>query len=424
MLLLLRRFLLLTLLLGAVVLLTSCGERALLSDVRFSHERITPNADFDTDILRIQYHLSRSATLSIYFIDEEGNRYFFREQEPRAPSAEDPYSVYFAGVVDGYTLPGEEFEDFRVTHRMLQDGEYTWVVEATDEMGHSESATGALTIADADIVLPEINNFTIAPPIFTPNRDGIEDRAYMNLYLPKDVEELIIYMVDEDDEERTRYHVAESSQSPAEPRESGQHLFDYDAGVDLGADPPPDGTYTVWVEAQDRVGQHTVASGTLTIQNGGVPRAYLYNAEVEWSATSIVLGETLYFTLTVENDSIVPIRTSGPPPGTIYDSDQNFATLGEATQSGVFRVGIHCENAPINYPWRWSVGREEDLVQDAAGHSYLPPGRSVISGGIRFVDVLGARNPQYCWAGLIHEDVQIAAVNTHVDPVHLTIHVP
>jgi hypothetical protein len=37
---------------------------------------------------------------------------------------------------------------------------------------------------------------------------------------------------------------------------------------------------------------------------------------------------------------------------------------------------------------------------------------------------MGARNPQYCWAGLIHEDVEIAQVNTHVDPVFLTIEVP
>jgi hypothetical protein len=47
-----------------------------------------------------------------------------------------------------------------------------------------------------------------------------------------------------------------------------------------------------------------------------------------------------------------------------------------------------------------------------------------VSGGIRFVDVVGARNPQYCWAGLIHEDVQISPVNDRVDPVSLLIEVP
>jgi hypothetical protein len=40
------------------------------------------------------------------------------------------------------------------------------------------------------------------------------------------------------------------------------------------------------------------------------------------------------------------------------------------------------------------------------------------------VDVVGARNPQYCWAGLIHEDVQISPVNDRVDAVPLFIEVP
>ncbi len=409
---------------GAVllVLLTACGEKPLLSDVSFSADRITPNADRDSDVLRIEYRLARSAELSIYFLDEAGNRYVFREHEPRAPSAEEPYSVYFAGVVDGYTLPEDDFAGFVVTHRVLRDGSYTWVVEATDQLGHTEQVTGTLTIEDADTTLPELLNFTVSPPVFTPNRDGISDRARMNIYLTKEVDSLTVYLLGEDG---PRYHVPESNRSPTHQGERGQHLFDYDAGVDLGADPPPDGTYVVWAEAQDEIGQHTIATATLTIREGGVPRVYIYNAVVDWSATSILLGETLYFTLTVENDSTIPIRTSGPPPGTVYESDQNYATLEEMIQAGVFRVGIHCENARINYPWRWAVGDEDVLVADEEGYLYLPPGTvAVVTGGIRFVDVGGARNPQYCWAGLIHEDVEISQLNTHVDQVFLEIVVP
>ena len=411
-------------LVGGVLLLilVGCGEKPLLSDVSFSKDRITPNADGEDDVLRIQYRLSRSAELSIYFLDAEGNRYVFRDHEPRAPSAEEPYSVYFSGVVDGYTLPGERFDGFTVTRRVLQDGVYTWVVEATDEAGYTEQVTGTLTIAEADTGLPELLNFSVIPPVFTPNRDGISDRAQMEVFVTKDHTSLMVYLLGEDG---VRYHVAEDERSPSRPGEAGPHHFDYDAGVDLGAEPPPDGTYTVYAEAQDAVGQHTVATATLTIQNGGVPKAYILNGEVEWSATSIPLGGTLYFTLTVENDSATPIRTSGPPPGTVYENDQNYATLGETIQSGVFRVGIHCENAQINYPWRWAVGDESVLVRDEEGHLYLPPfTRAVVTGGIRFVEVVGARNPQYCWAGLIHEDVEIAQVNSHVDPVFLYIETP
>ncbi len=167
-------------------------------------------------------------------------------------------------------------------------------------------------------------------------------------------------------------------------------------------------------------------SDTLTLVNAGRPMAYILNAEVNWSVEStLLLGETLYFTLTVENDSNTPIRTSGPFASTVYDSDQNYATLGKTIEAGVFRVGIHCENATINYPWRWAVGDEESLVQTEEGHWYLPPfQRAVVTGGVRFVDVVRARNPQFCWAGLIHEDVEIAAVNNNVAPLFLEVVTP
>jgi len=297
-------------------------------------------------------------------------------------------------------------------------------VEATDETGHTERVTGRLAIAEADTALPELRGFSVNPPVFTPNRDGIGDRVQINVYLSRQVEELTVYLSGEDG---VRHHVPEDERLTRE-NEPGLHSFDYDAGVDHGADPPPDGTYTVRVQARDAVGQWASAESTLTIVDGGVPRPDILNAEVEWSAESIVLGETLYFTLTVDNDSIVPVRTSGPPPGTVYDSDQNYATLGEYEQSGVFRVGIHCETSPTDHPWRWAVGGPDDLVEVVEGgdsYFYLPAGeRALVTGGIRFVDFVEARNPQYCYASLIHEDVEISMINFRVDPVFLKIQVP
>ena len=407
--------------LGLVLVLSACGPKPLLSKVSFSEDLITPNADHDRDILVIQYDLSRSAEVSIYFEDQNGNRTYYRDHVLHAPSVEEPYQVYFAGVVDGYTLPGEQFEGFMVEKRVLQDGIYTWTVEATDADGITESASGALTIADADTALPELRGFSIYPPVFTPNRDSIADRTTINVDLKKDVEELTAYLEGDDG---VRYHIAETEKL-TDFDKAGPHEFDYDAGVDLGADPPPDGTYMVTMRARDAVGQWTVTTGTLTIENGGKPRAYILNAEVEWSDGTIPMRETLYFTLTVENDSVVPIRTSGPPPGTVYASDENYATLGAYEESGAFRVGIHCETSPTDHPWRWAVGGPDDLVDDGQGHLYLPAGgRATVTGGIRFVDYVQARNPQYCYASLIHEDVEISMVNFRVDPVFLRIQVP
>jgi hypothetical protein len=428
------RYILVAILLVSVVLgLTACCERPLLSDVTFSKDEITPNADGDEDVVLITFDLARSAEVSIYFEDEEGRSFYFRDHVYHGPSVEKPYTLYFAGVVAGYLLPDETFEGFTVEKRVLQDGIYTWTVEAGDAQGHTEQVTGTLAIADADTSLPELHGFSVFPPLITPNRDSISDRATIVVDLKKDVEELTVYLIGENDD--TRYFVQENEKA-TEFKKADYHEFDYDAGVDFGAEPPPDGTYTVIMEARDKVGQWTKATGELVIENGGVPRAYILNAEVEWSGTiegggpktSIPLGETLYFTLTVENDGTVPIRTSGPPPGTVYDSDQNYATLGENQQPGVFRVGIHCDTSPIDHPWRWAVGSPDDLETVVDGpntYYYLPAGaRAVISGGIRFVDVVKARNPQYCYASLIHEDVEISLVNYRVDAVSVEIEVP
>ena len=416
-----NRYLLLALVVGFTLTFTACGKERLLTDVSFDRDRITPNADGDTDVLKITYNLNRGATVSITFDDQQGNRYTFRDRAYRAPSVDKPYEVLFSGVVDGYTLSGESFDQFDVEKRVLQDGDYVWTVQAVDDTGYTEQVTGTLTITDADTTLPELRNFSVSPTVFTPNRDGISDRAKINVWLSKDDTSLSVYLLDEDG---TRYPVERDAQTLAREGEAGPYAFDYDAGVDDGAQPPPDGTYSVYAEAQDAVGQHTVATETLTIQDGGVPMGYIYNGEVEWSSTSVPLGDTLYFTLTVENDSSAPIRTSGPPPGTVYESDQNYATLEEYIQSGVFRVAIHCENAITNYPWRWAVG-DESVLEERGDYLYLPPfTRAVVTGGIRFVDVVKARQEQYCWAGLIHEDVEISAVNDRVDPISLFIEVP
>jgi hypothetical protein len=296
---------------------------------------------------------------------------------------------------------------------------YTWEIVAENETDGEVKVTGTLKVENADTQLPGITGFSVYPKKFSPNQDGLNDRVRINAFLEKDVEELQVYMLDE---EGVRHHIAEDQQSETPLNEAGFHTFDYDGGIDAGAEPPPDGTYTVYAEARDLVGQRTKVSDTLTLVNAGRPLAYILNAEVKWSTeTTMQLNETLYFTLTVENDGNTPIRTSGPAAGTVYESDQNYATLGETIQAGVFRVGIHCENATINYPWRWAIGKEEDLVE-IDDQLYLPPDeRAVVSGGIRFVNVIDARNPQYCWAGLIHEDVEIAPVNNNVDPLFLRI---
>ncbi|MCZ7673488.1 MAG: hypothetical protein M5U34_43405 [Chloroflexi bacterium] len=180
--------------------------------------------------------------------------------------------------------------------------------------------------------------------------------------------------------------------------------------------------------ASDAEGQRVRVEDQLTIQYGGVPRADIFappdGKTLEFNTTAVVICETLYFTMTVENYGNTPIRTTGPAPGTVYDSTWNYNTLGWHTESGAFRAAIGYENELSNYPYRWAVGSADDLTQ-IGDHLYLMPGdRALITGGIRLTDVFGDRNPQPVWAGLIHEDVEITEFNNRVDPQAILVDIP
>ncbi len=388
------------------------GDNSLLRDVSLNSETITPNADGVTDATLLSYELSRNADVSIFFENKEGRRFYFREEKPRGSGE---YQVLFSGVVDGYTLPGDEIQG-EILSRLLQDGTYTWTVQATDTNGVTEMAQGSLIIAEADPDLPDLRDFTLDYHTFTPNRDGISDRVKAQFYLAKEVDEVRVFLRMPDGSE---VPISELERDiPA--KMPGRHVYDYEGGVDNGATPPPDGTYPIVAEARDLEGQRIRVEDSLTIQYGGVPRADIFappaGDTLDFSTTAVAHCDTITFTMTVENYGTTPIRTTGPAPGTIYDSDWNYNTLGWHTESGAWRAAIGFENELTNYPYRWSLGNPEEL-EEIDGYLYLMPGqRAVITGGIRVVGPFGDRNPQPMWAGLIHEDVEISEFNNRVDP--------
>ncbi len=402
---------------GAWLLLGPQGPA--LTQASFSLSAISPNADGVQDVTRISYTLRRPANISIYFLNAQGQRFDFRRDEPRDSG---PHQVDFSGIVEPYSLPGDHFSATLLA-RVLQDGDYTWVIEAQNAAGPAGKITGRLTIADADTTLPDLSRFTANPSVFTPNQDGLDDRTQINVWLDKTVAPDGL-RVDLISASGTELSIAEKISS-IKLGERGLHQYDYDGGIDLGLNPPPDGAYTVRASVQDRLGQKMAITTTLTIKDGGLPRAEILNGEVKFSATTLQLGQTLYFTLTVENYGDSPIRTSGPPSGTIYKSmAENANTLGEYEQSGVFRVGIMCQTCKSDFPWRWALGTPDTLHQtvDQNGHTqyYLLPGeRATITGGIVLDQIVESRNPQNFWAGLIHEDVEV--VNNGVDPQAITI---
>ncbi|MEN6478892.1 MAG: hypothetical protein ABFD20_04545 [Anaerolineales bacterium] len=396
-----KRALFIALVILSLGLLAGCGSRDLLTDVSVRPAVISPNADGVSDVAEITYRLTRQSTISIYVIDAQGERHVFREEQRRSRGER---TAYFGGVI---------------ADRLLPDGEYTLYFEAVDEHGRRDTAELALTIENGDPVPLEIQGLSIWPASFTPNRDGISDRVTIGYNLNKEATRVEVYLLDADG---NKYAVPEDA--IREMGAVGTHEHDYDGGVDLGATPPPDGTYTVVVEAEDAVGNVARVTGELTITGGGVPQVEIVNRAAKFEPTTLPLGGTLTFTCTVKNIGPVPVRTSGPEPGTTYTTSENFNTLGEYEQPGVFRVGLDYEGNSSGraYPFRWQLGMDEELttIETSSGpQKYLMPGQAVtVTGHLQIIDKPFSTEPHY-WIGLLHEAVRV--VQDQVEPTVISI---
>ena len=158
--------------------LGGCGAQQYLSNVAVRPAVISPNADGVDDIAEVKYSLSRQASISIWVIDQEGVRHPLRVDKRRSKGDR---TAYFGGVIND---------------RLLPDGEYTILFEATDERGRSNQAEHAITISGGDPIPLEITNLNIWPKSFTPDRDGITDRVTIGYNLSKEAERVQVYLLD------------------------------------------------------------------------------------------------------------------------------------------------------------------------------------------------------------------------------------
>lgn len=376
---------------------TACRSRPLLFAVKVSPSTISPNADAVEDVTRISYSVGQVARVSIYLIDSAGQHHAIRSDADRPVG---DYESLFGGVVN---------------NRLLPDGRYTCVVEAVSSDGQRARVEAPLTLQGGEPNLIQVQNLNIYPTTFTPNRDGIADRVTIAYYLTKEATSVQVYLVGADG---SKYPIPEDKIRPMGA--AGNHEHDYEGGVDLGATPPPDGTYRVVVEAQDAVGNVDMAEGTLTIQDGGVPRVEIVNRAAQWSTRVLPLGETLTFTCTVRNIGNVAVRTKGPPPGTLYTTQENYNAKQAYEEPGIFRLGMDYEgnSSGRTYPFRWQLGSDEELTV-IDGQKYLLPGQTVqVVGHLKVIDKPVKVAPYY-WLGLIHEQVWI--VEDRVEPIPVTI---
>jgi len=386
------------------LLVTACGSTPLLTNMAVTPETISPRPGEKNRATLITYALARPANVSVYLQDANG-KYVLRENQPRAAG---DFQILFGGSVN---------------NRTLNDGAYQVVVMAQDANGIHEEKTAALNIINADTSLPELQNFTVFPQAFTPNQDGLDDRVIIRYYLTKPAR-VTVYLTDGKqkfpiDEKKETTLLTEDKLS-----EIGPHEYDYDAGIDRGAPPPPDGQYTVVAEAVDANGNLVRAEAPLVIQDGGTPRAAIIGSAGDFNPRVVPLGDTLFFTVTVKNVGTVPIRTKGPEPGFVYNTSQNFSTIEQYEEPGIWRLGVDSEGNSIGrqYPYRWQLGMDNELTRvEREGKTiyYLMPGQvATISGGIKITDKPPKVDPAY-WFGLVQEQVRI--VEDHVEPTRITV---
>ena len=432
-----RRFWLLAGMLATSLILAACGELAftagpLLHDVTVSAPMITPNADGDNDVAEIRYSLRRSADLSIFFENEGGERFYFRQDRRRSPGE---YSVLWGGVVDEPQVLDTDYGPVEIVSHVLPDGDYRWIVEATDDQGATESVSGTISLQEGETSIPELRNFAVVPDVFRPNQDGLrDDWVSISYYLSKDVEDLQLYLVDPA-APGVRFFIAEEP-AVVESNEQGFHEYRYEGGLDLNAEPPPDGTYSIVGEARDAAGNAVRVERSLTLEEGGKPRADVAQGEIDWQGemnrvVSVPLGEKFCFSAVVANEGTVPIRTTGPWPGQEYQFTENYNALAaegnEAwfQQAGVWRFGINYDTTGIDFPFRWAVGRPEDLerrIIDGEEQWYLMPGTSGEVSGCIVMDEKPPVGTNFWWGGLIHEFV--AVTNNYVDRISVEVGAP
>jgi hypothetical protein len=424
-------------LLTIVLLLTGCGQLdlamgSLLYGVQVTPDRISPNADGADDVTEIRYSLRRTAAVSIYAVGEDGTRHTFRNARRRTPGN---YSVFWGGAIDQPRTIESDYGPQQVLSWVLPDGSYTWTIEAVEESGTSAIVTGTISLVDGDTELPELHNFVVVPQLFRPNQDGLrDDWISISYYLTKDVELAQVYLLDPA-QPGVKFPIAEEPGVDG-PNARGYHEYRYEGGVDLNAEPPPDGVYTIVGEARDAVGNAVRVERELTIEEGGKPRADIAQGEIQWQGevnrvVGVPLGKELCFKAVVTNEGTVPIRTTGPWPGKGYTFSENYNTLAAREneawfqQAGVWRFGINFDTTGIDFPFRWAIGRPGDLERrliDGKEQWYLLPGRSGQVSGCIKIDEKPPVGTNLWWGGLIHEFVGVT--NNDVDRISVQVGVP
>jgi hypothetical protein len=358
--------------LAVVPLLAACGQRPLLS-VGVQRVTVEPNASFDAQPQDIPYSVGAPAHLTISLVQPDGQSIQLRDND-RAP---DSYALPFGGIVDVPNSPDR---------RVLQNGDYKIIFQARGKDGQAVQQTVDAVVQNADPVALDIKGINFSLPTFSPNGQGVRlvngraenlDQTTITYSLSKDAS-VSLWVVDQN---------GTVTSVTADPlAKAGLQTYTWNGkgpnGISL-----PNGQYTLHVQAQDQSGNVTERTAQVTIVDSGTPQVQIMSTI--FTPRALGIGGVVQVEVTVKNVGDVPIKTQGPPPGTIYKSNSSytdpvFNKPGSqeppyVDKPGRWRVGVRWTSSAGQYPARWGFFEDDNRE--------LQPGEQVtVRGGIQLLD--------------------------------------
>jgi hypothetical protein len=354
-----------------VPLLAGCGQGSLLS-VGAQRVTVEPNASFDAQSQDIPYAVGAPAHLIITLVQPDGQKLQLRDND-RDP---DTYALPFGGIVD---VPNT------ADRRVLQNGDYKIVFQARGKNGQSVEKTVDAVVQNADPAPLEIKDIALSLATFSPNGQGVRqvegrienlDQTTINYSLSKDAQ-VSLWVVDTD---------GNQTAVTADPQaKAGLQRYVW-TGKGPNGIALRDGTYTLHIRAGDDSGNVTERTAQVAIVDSGTPQVQILSAR--FSPSALGLGGVVQVEVTVKNIGDIPIKTQGPPPGTVYKSNSSYTDPVFNQQGsqeppyvdkpGRWRVGVRWTSSAGQYPARWGFFEDDNRE--------LKPGEEVtVRGGIQLL---------------------------------------
>jgi len=370
---------------GVLLSLLSCraGE-PLLTGVQTTGAALRIVGDSGDQTAVVHYSLARPATVTVWLSGGPNEQFLIRDRQPRPPGRD--YQLTLDGTYEPPSVAPNGSATARepAERRVVPPGQYRVIIQAVDDLGYREEATTDVTVVEADVEAPRIEELVVEPDVVSPNFDAIDDVAQISFRLTKDAR-VSIYATDE--QGRKAYVGVRD-----EKRKAGAYAETW-TGV-VNERPLADGLYYYTVEARDPAGNVTIGRTPIRLSAGGVPKAKITWAHI--APRQILLGGIVSVEVGVRNVGDTIIRTQGPEPGFGYNSYESFGSIADGQyidRAGFWRVGIDWQGAPVTagsrFPYRWGFGHD------------LAPGEEVLVRGT--IEVLHRVSKIWLYAGLIQE---------------------